>query len=214
MARWIMVIDLEKCNGCERCVAFCTGSNELPAGIAWRKVATAEVQNGSIKRRLFVPMSCMHCGDPPCRDVCPTGATHQYDDGIVDIDHQRCIGCGYCVVACPYLARSMVTQVAANNSGCGSRSFAQGVATKCDMCRSKVQNGVAQGLVPGRDAEATPGCVAACLWNAIHFGDADDPDSNVSVLLRNNQTFRLNEQLGTEPSIYYLNAETGSQTLS
>jgi Fe-S-cluster-containing dehydrogenase component len=75
------------------------------------------------------------------------------------------------------------------------------------MCRSKVQNGVVQGLIPGRDAAATPGCVTACLWNAIHFGDADDPASDVSGLIRDNKVFRLNEQLGTEPSIYYLNAD-------
>jgi len=203
----VMVIDLDKCIGCDRCVAVCTGDHELPAGITWRRVATAEIQTGSTKRQLFVPMSCMHCANPPCRDVCPTGATHQHDDGIVDIDHERCIGCGYCVTACPYLARSMVTKVAANTSSTGSRPLSKGVATKCDMCRSKVQTGVAHGLVPGRDAAATPSCVNSCLWGAIQFGDADDPESNVSVLLRNNRFFRLNEQLGTEPSVYYLNAE-------
>lgn len=209
MARWVMVIDLGKCNGCERCVAFCTSSNELPAGIAWRRVATAEIQIGASKRRVFIPMSCMHCANPPCRDVCPTGATHQHDDGVVDIDHDRCVGCGYCVVACPYLARSMVTQVASTTSVSNGRSLARGVCTKCDMCHSKVQTGLAAGLVPGRDPSATPGCVTACLWGAIHFGDADDPDSNVSTLLRDNPFFRINEQLGTEPSIYYINADTG-----
>src|SRR4051794_38514586 len=101
MPRCVMVIDLGKCNGCERCVAVCTSSRQLPAGIAWRRIVNTEIQLGSISQRIFVPMSCMHCAEPPCRDVCPTGATYQHSDGIVDIDPERCVGCGYCVVACP-----------------------------------------------------------------------------------------------------------------
>lgn len=216
MPRWVMVIDLGKCNGCERCVAFCTGSSQLPAGIAWRRVATAEVQFGGDLRRIFVPMGCMHCAKPPCRDVCPTGATQQHSGGIVDIDHERCIGCGYCVVACPYQARSMVSPAAAyvsaaggavpNDSRPSQKAFERGVCTKCDMCRPKIEAGFAQGLTPGRDPDATPGCVNACLWKAIEFGDADDPDSSVSRLLQQNEVFRINEELGTEPSTYYINA--------
>ena len=75
------------------------------------------------------------------------------------------------------------------------------------MCRSKVHSGVARGLTPGLDPDATPGCVNACLWDAIHFGDAQDPNSNVSRLLQQNKTFRINEELGTEPSVYYINAD-------
>ena len=101
MARWVMVVDLTKCNGCERCVANCTQSNQLPVGIAWRNVANVQVQAASSMERLFAPMGCMHCAEPPCQDVCPTGATYQHSDGIVDIHPERCIGCGYCVVACP-----------------------------------------------------------------------------------------------------------------
>jgi len=75
------------------------------------------------------------------------------------------------------------------------------------MCRSKIHSGVAHGLTPGLDPDATPGCANACLWGAIHFGDAQDPNSNVSRLLRQNKTFRINEELGTEPSVYYINAD-------
>jgi len=208
MPRWVMVIDLGKCNGCERCVAVCTSNRQLPAGIVWRRIANTEVQLGSTSRRVFVPMSCMHCAEPPCRDVCPTGATQQHPDGIVDIDHERCIGCGYCVVACPYLARTIVSPAAAAASATTTAPHLErGVCTKCDMCRSKIHSGVAHGLTPGLDPDATPGCANACLWGAIHFGDAQDPNSNVSRLLRQNKTFRINEELGTEPSVYYINAD-------
>jgi phenylacetyl-CoA:acceptor oxidoreductase subunit 1 len=150
----------------------------------------------------------MHCAEPPCRDVCPTGATHQYPDGIVDIDYERCIGCGYCVVACPYLARTIVSPASAAASAMTAASQPErGVCTKCDMCRSKVHSGVARGLTPGLDPDATPGCVNACLWGAIHFGDAQDPNSNVSRLLQQNRMFRINEEFETEPSVYYINAD-------
>jgi phenylacetyl-CoA:acceptor oxidoreductase subunit 1 len=215
MPRWVMVIDLPKCNGCERCVVSCTQTNQVPIGIAWRRVLTAEVQVDSSTRRVFVPMSCMHCANPPCRDVCPTGATQRHANGIVDIDATRCVGCGFCVVACPYMARTIVSenpapspaQPAAPWTAQPSASrFDRGVCTKCDMCRSKIEAAAAHGLTIGIDPEATPTCVNACLWGAIHFGDADQPDSTVARLLRENEMLRIHEELGTEPSIYYMNA--------
>ncbi len=217
MARWVMVIDLTKCNGCESCVAICTEGHQLPPDIAWRRIVKTEVQFGSTPARVSVPLSCMHCGNPPCRDVCPTGATHQHEDGIVDIDQERCIGCGYCVVACPYLARTIVSKAAAqlaswiakpgNNGSTANGTLAAGVCTKCNMCRPKIEAGLAKGLTPGSDPTATPSCVLSCPWGAIHFGDANDPESAVSLLLQRHNPVRILEELGTDPSVYYINAD-------
>lgn len=200
-----MVIDVAKCNGCERCVAVCSSANQLPGTVAWRRITTAEIALGSARRRIFLPISCMHCAEPPCHDVCPTGATYRHPDGVVDIDADKCIGCGYCTVACPYSART----IAPHGADRYSSSVKAGVCTKCDMCHSKVLAGLARGLTPGQDLQATPSCVTACLWNAIHFGDAEDPDSTVSRLLKQHRAVRINEELGTDPSIFYINADAG-----
>ena len=109
MSRWIFVIDVRKCVGCECCVVSCNQANSLAATMTWRRIADLGV-NPVGPRRNFLPLSCMHCGQPPCRDVCPTGATYQRSDGIVDVDSTRCMGCGYCVLACPYEARAIVPE--------------------------------------------------------------------------------------------------------
>ena len=122
-----------------------------------------------------------------------------------------------------YLARTIVSPIAAQLSDWSNEShdcanvshdFERGICIKCDMCQTKVHAGLAAGLRPGLDPAATPACVNACLWEAIHFGDAEDPNSNVSRLLQQNKTFRINEELGTEPSIYYINAVVKDEEVS
>ena len=110
MTRWGMTIDLRRCVGCQTCTIACKQEHGLPAGTAWRFVADCEVGEYPDVRRLFLPMQCMHCAEPPCVPVCPTGASRQREDGIVWIHYDACVGCGYCAMACPYQARHFVDE--------------------------------------------------------------------------------------------------------
>jgi phenylacetyl-CoA:acceptor oxidoreductase subunit 1 len=208
MARWAMVIDLRACIGCKTCAHACDQFNSVPPGAQWRRVAEREIGEYSKERRMFLPTNCMHCAEPPCLEVCPTRATYKRSDGIVDIRHDRCIGCGYCIVACPYEARAITLQDNPWRTGGDSPTVANqdriGICTKCNFCLPLLEQGVRRGLQPGRDPEATPNCVRSCIAGAMHFGNLDDPESAVSQLLRENRTFRLNEDLGTGPSVYYI----------
>ena len=207
-----MVIDLRKCIGCKACAVVCSERNNVPPD-RLRKVVDTGVLESDCPIRVFLPMSCMHCDKAPCLEVCPTGATYRRSDGIIGIDEDRCLGCGYCEMACPYHARSifhdrMELVISALRSGAGSGYCPRqaGVSLKCNFCLQKIQNGIAGRLKPGVDPDATPDCVLACSAGVLHFGDLNDPDSNVSQLLRQNSSFRLLESLGTEPSIYYIHA--------
>jgi phenylacetyl-CoA:acceptor oxidoreductase subunit 1 len=108
MTRYVMTIDLRRCVGCQTCTAACKGANATPPGIQWRRVLDIESGEFPDVRRTFLPVACMHCGDPPCESVCPTRATTKRADGLVAIDYDLCIGCANCVMACPYDARSIV----------------------------------------------------------------------------------------------------------
>jgi len=211
MTRWAMVADLRRCVGCQTCTAACKQANATPPGVQWRRVLDMEAGEYPDVRRVFVPVGCMHCADPPCMHVCPSTATRQRDDGIVTIDYDLCIGCSYCAVACPYQARYKVDAAEFAYGGEASRAEAKrhdpkrlGVSTKCTFCVDRIDAGTAKGLTPGVDPEATPACVNSCIADALHFGDLDDPDSNVSQLLAENQHFRMHEELGTGPGFYYL----------
>lgn len=211
MTRYIMVIDLRRCVGCQTCTAACKHKNATPPGVQWRAVLDLESGQFPEVRRTFVPVGCQHCRQPPCMYVCPTTATRQRDDGIVTIDYNLCIGCGYCIVSCPYQARFKESSLHYAYDGQPLPSEAVraeegriGVATKCTYCVDRIDVGLAQGLTPGVDPEATPACANSCISDAIHFGDADDPESNVSQLLRENEHFRMHEELGTEPNFYYV----------
>ncbi|MDP6351491.1 MAG: 4Fe-4S dicluster domain-containing protein [Alphaproteobacteria bacterium] len=211
MTRYVMVADLRRCVGCQTCTAACKGANATPPGVQWRQVLDMEVGTFPDVRRVFVPVGCMHCGEPPCMEVCPTTATGQRDDGLVTIDYDLCIGCGYCAVACPYQARHISHRAA---FAYGDQAMAPevarfdearvAVATKCTFCVDRVDKAKENGLVPGVDQEVTPVCVNSCIAGALHFGDRDDPDSAVSSLLAENATFRMHEDLGTDPGFHYV----------
>ncbi len=211
MTTWAIVADLNRCVGCQTCTAACKHANATAPGVQWRKVLDFETGEFPTVNRAFVPVGCMHCDQPSCLDACPSTATRKRDDGIVTIDYDLCIGCAYCAVACPYQARSRVDKPAAAYGGKQMRHEAIredpariGVAQKCTLCVDRIDEGLANGLVPGVDMQATPACVASCISGALQMGDLDDPDSNVSELLRSKRHFRMHEELGNGPNIYYL----------
>lgn len=210
MTRWAMVADLERCVGCQTCTAACRHSNATSPAVQWRKVLDIEAGSYPSVSRVFVPVGCQHCADPPCMHVCPTTATRQRADGIVTIDYDLCIGCAYCEVACPYQARFLVHEpnfaydAATQNEIERSDPARFGVAQKCTFCSDRVDFGIENGLTPGIDPRASPACVNACIADALHFGDVDDPDSNVSQLLREQKSFRMHAELGTDPGFHYV----------
>jgi len=161
----------------------------------------------------------MHCQEPPCEDVCPTGATAQREDGIVYVDYDKCIGCQACALACPYDARFFLEKNGRDGYfgkrrtpyeefpyelRAPSQRFVEGTMTKCTFCMHKIDEGLGQGLQPGVDPEATPACVVSCIANARFFGDLNDPQSEVSRLIRERAGFQPLAELGTDPSVYYL----------
>jgi len=211
MTRWTMVADLRRCVGCQTCTAACKHANATPPGVQWRRVLDLEVGEFPDVQRAFVPMGCQHCDEPPCEEVCPTTATRKRADGIVTIDYDLCIGCAYCTVACPYQARFKAPRHAfaygrqpTESEELREDDAKREVATKCTFCVERIDAGSARGLTPGVDPEATPACVNACIAEALHFGDSDDPESNVSRLLATHRHFRINEELGTGPGFHYL----------
>jgi phenylacetyl-CoA:acceptor oxidoreductase subunit 1 len=210
MTRWGMLADLERCVGCQTCTAACRHTNATLPAVQWRKVIDVEAGTFPNVSRTFVPVGCQHCADPPCMHVCPTTATRQRADGIVTIDYSICIGCAYCEVACPYQARFLLDEphyaygAAMQNEVERADDERLGVAQKCTFCSDRIDFGLENGLTPGLDPRATPACVNACIADALHFGDLDDPDSNVSRLLKQHSSFKMHAELGTEPGFHYL----------
>jgi phenylacetyl-CoA:acceptor oxidoreductase subunit 1 len=210
MSRWGMVIDTRRCVGCQTCTIACKQEQGLPAGTAWRFVVDCEVGEYPDVRRLFLPMQCMHCADPPCVPVCPTGASRQRDDGIVWIEYSACVGCGYCAVACPYHARHRVHEASGYFAAPTASEAATAqperydVMTKCTFCKERVDAGLANGMTPGVDPAATPMCSVACIANAIIFGDLDDPASPVSKMLGEGKAQPLMPECETKPNVFYV----------
>ena len=209
--RYGMVVDLNRCVGCQTCTIACKHHNDTPPGVQWRRVLDVEQGEYPNVERLFLVTGCQHCAEPPCVPVCPTGATRQRADGLVTMDYDTCIGCGYCAVACPYQARTIAHEhewYFGESSRQEAKVFHEervGVATKCTFCVDKVDDAAqSPDVVPGLDLEATPACAASCIAQALHFGDFADPESNVSRLAVENAHFQMHAELGTDPQIRYL----------
>jgi molybdopterin-containing oxidoreductase family iron-sulfur binding subunit len=209
--RWTMVIDLRKCIGCSACTVACIAENHLPPGVVYRPVIEEEIGTYPNVTRRFLPRPCMQCDAPPCTDVCPVGATYKRPDGVVEINYDKCIGCRYCIAACPYGARTFdwgedwtdgtpgrqgyeeapAPEYGRNWRRGGGRSPV-GNVRKCQFCLHRLNAGM------------LPACVSTCVGAATYFGDASDPGSLVAELAASDRAFRLKEELGTEPKVWYL----------
>lgn len=215
MARWGMVINLNKCIGCYACMLACKQEHFLPPDIFWGRVLIGEVGKYPAVSKQIYPVLCNHCEEAPCVDVCPTGATTRREDGIVVVDYDKCVGCRYCVIACPYQQRTFYADdkgqyfpdqglTELEIMGKQLYPFQEGTVVKCNFCAERIDEGLKKGLKPGTDREATPACVNACPSTARCFGDLDDPTSEVSVLISEKKAFQLHPEYGTKPSVYYI----------
>jgi Fe-S-cluster-containing dehydrogenase component len=216
-----MVIDLRRCVGCHACTIACVAENNLPPGVVYRPVIEEEFGTYPNVGRRFTPRPCMQCEKPPCVPVCPTGATYTNEEGVVVVDYDDCIGCRACMTACPYGARTADFGLTYNEPNPGTDDNIVGRETagryemlpmfeygeprarkdgespignvrKCHFCLHRVKQG------------ELPACVTSCIGRATLFGDANDPDSLVAEMIALPNVFRLKEELGTEPRVFYL----------
>ena len=223
MARWGMVIDLDKCNGCQACEVACRSENNIAVGgpqaagehrtISLMQVRVDVEGEWPDLRTRFVPQPCMHCDRPPCTLVCPVQATSIDREGIVNQIYARCIGCRYCANACPYTVKFFNWHTpdhpASTEPGLNPDVSVRpvGVIEKCTFCSHRLQKARETARVekrPLRERDYTPACADSCPTGAIVFGDLDDPTHRVAELARDPRAFRLQEGLGTEPKVYHL----------
>jgi phenylacetyl-CoA:acceptor oxidoreductase subunit 1 len=210
--RWGMVIDLQKCVGCDYCVYACQSTNDVTDAMRWNVRRDDVTQTGNV---YHLTRPCLHCTNAPCVSVCPVKATYNRADGLVIMDYDKCIGCRYCQTACPYGARTFNWEARLDEANDKAPDFGRpevdkrprGVVEKCTFCVHRIDAGLENGLMPGEDPDATPACVNICPVDARAFGNLKDPNSTVSRLIRENPTFRLREDLGTEPNVYYIAPE-------
>jgi len=219
MTRYGMVVDLFRCVACNTCTIACKTKNGTPKGVMWRRVVQGETGEYPQAQRSWASIGCMQCQNTPCLKVCPTGATYIRPDGIVLVNYDTCIGCRYCIAACPYDARTYLQTIEGyfpeqgltSNETIKYAAFQSGTVTKCTFCSDKIDAGVKAGLTPGVDMDATPACVNACPTNALIFGDLDDPNSTISKTVRSERAEQLLPELGTNPTVYYIPPTKGNQ---
>lgn len=211
--RWAMVIDLERCIGCEYCLRACSAVNDVATDKPWNIVVPEKNSTG---HPFFFSRPCLHCQDAPCVEVCPVKATYHREDGLVIMDYDKCIGCRYCEVACPYdarkfnwAARTDVNPYVPTWGVPEVERRPRGVVEKCTFCVHRIDKGLKLGLIPGRDREATPACVNICPVEARLFGDLNDPESKVSQAIASKPVFVLRKELGTEPHVFYIPPKEG-----
>jgi len=215
---WAFLVDTTRCIGCGRCVDACKNENNVPDdpefNRTWVELHVVE-SNGTVlvtspdggihgfppeppelaaagataSQAYFVPRLCMQCDNPPCTSVCPVSATYKSPDGVVLVDQDRCIGCGYCILACPYGARYIVP------SGGNTPMGSAGVVDKCTFCYQRITKGM------------SPACVAVCPVEARRIGDQKDPTDPVTIAIKTGRTQVMKPELGTKPRVHYVGIE-------
>jgi menaquinone reductase, iron-sulfur cluster-binding subunit len=225
MPRWGMVIDLDKCFACQSCTVACRMENNTPVAgpdqadrfrsILWNEVLPFTEGEYPHPVVTLIPRPCMHCDQPPCTRVCPVKATYKNDEGIVVVDYERCIGCRMCTTACPYEVRYFNWFTPEWPDGLKAHlnpdpevaPRQRGVVEKCSFCIQRRRHAEEKAAAEANPSPATvyiPACVQTCTGHARYFGDLDDPHSLVSKLAHSSRAFRLLEELGTFPKVYYL----------
>lgn len=208
-------INLGVCQGYRDCVSACIKENNQGRDSQVQYIRVLEMDRGSVslehsehyydpatvpvEGKYYLPVQCMQCDDPPCVKACPVEATWMEPDGIVVIDYDWCIGCRYCMTACPYWARHFnwtepelpVEELNTNTHYLGNRPRPRGVVEKCHFCVQRTRE------------NRQPACMEACPTGARVFGNLLDPDSEIRYVLENKTVFRLKEDLGTEPKFWY-----------
>lgn len=200
--RWGMLIDSAKCADCDACVTACNdehglhGHGRRPTDAQWiRKVTLTDEHSGHVTS---LPMLCQHCEHPPCVDVCPTGASFRREDGVVLVDKHTCIGCRYCVIACPYKARSFIHENLSGQKPYSPRG--KGTVEGCTLCVHRI------------DQDRAPACVEACNFEgegggngAMLFGDLNDPRSAITARLESTASSQARADLGLNTAVRYQN---------
>lgn len=198
MARYGMVMDIRTCVGCDACSASCSIENQTPYWDDKYRTKVLDIETGVYPQanRQFVPTICMHCEEPACVDVCPSGASFVNDGGFVLVDYDKCMGCRACVAACPYDARYIYSNddVKKSKELYGEELAQHEVAhvDKCTFCYDRVEQGM------------QPACVATCPESSRVFGDLDDPNSEVAKLVNSGVAKPLRPELGTKPKVFYI----------
>jgi Fe-S-cluster-containing dehydrogenase component len=208
-------LNISKCQGYRDCVSACVRENNQGRDSQMQYIRVLEMEQGSrnlehsehyydpatvpVEGKYYMPVQCMQCDNPPCVKACPVEATWKDPDGIVVIDYDWCIGCRYCMTACPYWARHFnwntpeipPEEINPNTNYLGNRPRPKGVVEKCHFCTQRTREG------------RQPACQEACPTGARIFGNLLDPNSEIRYVLANKSVFRLKEELGTEPKFWY-----------
>ena len=205
MTKLAIGINLHRCIGCNTCAVACKMQNNVPDGMLWNRVLTEGCERfdsaeGTYPNlsRTYLPLACQHCENPACERVCPTGATYKDDKGRVEIDYDKCIGCRMCMAACPYTGVRNFNwdepkySIDLKTGSADAPAHVKHTVEKCTFCWHRLAKGV------------QPACVEVCTARARYFGDLNDPESEVSKLIRDREYMQLLPERDTHPSVYYL----------
>jgi len=204
--KWTMVLDLARCDGCGKCTEACAAMHFIPPDRQWIPVLV--LRDSQVAAPYYFPRPCFHCDNPPCTKVCPVDATYKTNDGTVLIDNDRCIGCRFCMAACPYGVRCFNWGKPKDARDAGDRGYSPewgyprqiGTVEKCDFCPDLAAAG------------QLPACASGCPMGVIYYGDANEDavtnsfgqTARLSSILRDRAGYRYLEELGTLPRVYYL----------